>query len=92
MDLLKDSAPLQGAMSNDQTKSAGGKLNGEDLARLRVKREEIIMVLQLWHGYGRSAADRALSNWLSDRAQGYSDRARQSPLKHNLRRLIRPDA
>jgi hypothetical protein len=22
------------------------------------------MVLRLWHGYGRIAADRALSNWL----------------------------
>lgn len=92
MDLLKDSEHLQGAESNDQTKSAGSKLSGEDLARLSVKREEIIMVLRLWHGYGRIAADRTLSNWLYDHAQGHSDRARQSPLQHNLRRLIRPDA
>ena len=92
MDLLKDSGRLQNIENNYQAKVAENKLSGEDLARLSMKREEIIMVLQQWHGYGRTAADRTLSNWLADHAQGYSDRARQNPLKHNLRRLIRPDA
>jgi len=92
MDLLKDSEHAQDAKNNDQTKSAVNQLSGEDLARLNGKREEIIMVLRLWHGYGRSAADRTLSNWLSDHAQGYSDRTRQTPFKPTFKRLMRPDA
>ena len=47
-----------------EVKQPLGQLTPQDLARLSAKREEIIMVLRLWHGYGRIAADRALSNWL----------------------------
>jgi len=47
-----------------EVKQPMGQLTSQDIARLSAKREEIIMVLRLWHGYGRIAADRALSNWL----------------------------
>jgi hypothetical protein len=47
-----------------EVKQPLGQLAPQDLARLNAKHEEIIMVLRLWHGYGRIAADRALSNWL----------------------------
>jgi hypothetical protein len=92
MDLLKNSGHDRDAKTNDQTKSAGSKLSGEDLAHLSTKHEEIIMVLRLWHGYGRSAADRTLSNWLSAHAQGYSDHIRPTPVKPTFKRLMRPDA
>ena len=45
------------------TRSAAG-LTAEDTARLDAKRDEIIMMLRLWHGYGRMAADQALSHWM----------------------------
>ena len=41
-----------------------GKLTAEDIARLSARREEIIIVLQHWHGYGRIRADREISHWL----------------------------
>jgi len=47
-----------------EVKQPMGQLTPQDLVRLSARREEIIMVLRLWHGYGRIAADRALSNWL----------------------------
>jgi hypothetical protein len=45
-------------------KQLPGKLTAQDIARLGAKREEIIMVLQHWHGYSRDRADNALTNWL----------------------------
>ncbi|MBP7689487.1 MAG: hypothetical protein KA765_16345 [Thermoflexales bacterium] len=92
MDLLRNSGHFQGAEHTEQTKSAANILSSEDLARLNTKREEIIMVLRLWHGYGRSAADRTLSNWLSDRAQGYSGHTRPTPFKPTLKWQMRPEA
>jgi hypothetical protein len=92
MDLIKDSGHDQGVEINDQTKPLWNKLSGEELARLGAKREEIIMVLRLWHGYGRGVAGQTLNNWLYDHAQEFSGRAGQTPLKHNPRRLRRPDA
>ena len=47
-----------------EVKQPLGQLTPQDLARLSAKHEEIIMVLRFWHGYGRMAADQALSNWL----------------------------
>ena len=47
-----------------EVKQPMSQLTPQDLARLSAKREEIIMVLRLWHGYSRIVADRALSNWL----------------------------
>ena len=47
-----------------EVKQPMGQLTPQDLARLSAKHEEIITVLRLWHGYGRIAADRALSSWL----------------------------
>ena len=76
MDPIKDILHDQRSELISQVKQPPGKLTAEDIARLSAKREEIIMVLRLWHGYGRIAADRAFSNWLYDHAQGYSDRAR----------------
>ena len=48
----------------DQLPQRWGKLTAKDLARLNAKREELIVVLQHWHGYGRIRADREISNWL----------------------------
>jgi hypothetical protein len=48
-----------------EVKQPLGQLTLQDLARLNAKHEEIIMVLRFWHGYGRMAADRSLSNWLN---------------------------
>jgi hypothetical protein len=36
------------------------------------------MVLRQWHGYGRIAADRALSNWLHHKSLPHSHRAEDS--------------
>jgi len=41
-----------------------GQLTAEDIVRLSAKREEIILTLQLWHGYSRGVADQVLSRWL----------------------------
>ena len=91
MNLIKDSGHNLGAENNAQPQPSWLTLSGEDLARLNAKRDEIIMVLRLWHGYGQIAADRTLSNWLSDHAQGYSGHARQTPFKSTFKRLMRPD-
>ena len=92
MDRFKHSGHGQAANNHDQTQSAANKLSGEDLARLSEKREEIIMVLRLWHGYGRSAADRTLSNWLSDHTQGYSERPKPTSFMPTFKRQMQPDA
>jgi len=59
-------------------KQPPGKLTTEDIARLSAKREEIIMVLRLWHGYSRIVADRALSNWLHLNSLPHAHRAEDS--------------
>jgi hypothetical protein len=51
-----------------------GKLTAEDIARLSAKREEIIMILRLWHGYGRSVADQALSHWMHHNSRPHAPR------------------
>jgi len=61
-----------------QGKQPPGTLTAEDIVRLSAKREEIIMVLRLWHGYGRIAADRAFSNWLYHNSLPRSHRAEDS--------------
>ena len=58
------------AMLFDRMIAFSGRVGtAEDIARLSAKREEIIMVLRLWHGYGRIAADRAFSSWLYHNSQ-----------------------
>jgi hypothetical protein len=64
MDPIRDILYDQRSELTSQVKHLPGQLTTEDIARLSAKREEIIMVLRLWHGYGRVAADRALSSWL----------------------------
>ena len=64
MDPIRNILPDQRSALKGQVKQLPGKLTAEDIARLSAKREEIIMVLRLWHGYGRMAADQALSKWL----------------------------
>ena len=64
MDPIRNIRQDQRSELKSEVKQPMGQLTPQDLARLSAKREEIIMVLRLWHGYGRIAADRALSNWL----------------------------
>ena len=64
MDPIRNILQDQRSELKSQVKQPPGKLTAEDIARLSAKREEIIMVLRLWHGYGRIAADRAFSSWL----------------------------
>ena len=64
MDPIRNSWQDQRSELTRPLKQPPGKLTAEDIARLSAKREEIIMVLRLWHGYSRIAADRAFSNWL----------------------------
>jgi hypothetical protein len=56
------------------------RLTAGDVARLNAKREEIIMVLRLWHGYSRIAANRALSNWLYHNSLPHSHLTEDSSL------------
>jgi hypothetical protein len=55
------------------TRSAAG-LADEDIARLNAKRDEIIMMLRLWHGYGLMAADQALSHWMYHNSRPHAPR------------------
>lgn len=64
MDPIRNIRQDQRSELKSEVKQPLGQLTPQDLARLTAKREEIIMVLRLWHGYGRIAADRVLSNWL----------------------------
>ena len=64
MDPIRSIQQDQRSELKSEVKQPLGQLTPQDIARLSAKREEIIMVLRLWHGYGRIAADRALSNWL----------------------------
>ena len=64
MDPIRNRLRDQRSGLTNPLKQPPGKLTAEDMARLSAKREEIIMVLRLWHGYSRIVADRALSNWL----------------------------
>jgi hypothetical protein len=64
MDLIRSIRQDQRTELKSEVKQPMGQLTPQDLARLSAKREEIIMVLRLWHGYGRMAADQALSKWL----------------------------
>jgi len=64
MDPIRNIQQDQRSELKSEVKQPMGQLTTEDIARLNAKREEIIMVLRLWHGYGRVAADRTLSNWL----------------------------
>ncbi len=64
MDPIRNIRQDQRSELKSEVKQPLGQLTPQDIARLSAKREEIIMVLRLWHGYGRIAADRALSNWL----------------------------
>ena len=64
MDPIRNSLQDQRSELTSPLKQPPGKVRAEDIARLSAKREEIIMVLRLWHGYSRIVADRALSNWL----------------------------
>lgn len=64
MDPIRNTRQDQRSELKREVKQPMGQLTPQDLARLSAKREEIIMVLRLWHGYGWNAADRTLSNWL----------------------------
>jgi hypothetical protein len=64
MDPTRNSSPDQRSKLTSPLKPPPGKLTAEDITRLSAKREEIIMVLQLWHGYSRIVADRVFSHWL----------------------------
>jgi hypothetical protein len=64
MDPIRNSWQDQRSELTRPMKQPPGKLTPEDIARLTAKREEIITVLRLWHGYSRIVANRALSNWL----------------------------
>jgi hypothetical protein len=64
MDPIRNIRQDQRSELKCEVKQPMGQLTPQDLARLNAKHEEIIMVLRLWHGYGRIAADRALSKWL----------------------------
>ena len=65
MDPIRNIRQDQRTELKREVKQPLSQLTPQDLARLSAKREEIIMVLRFWHGYGRMAADRALSNWLN---------------------------
>jgi hypothetical protein len=65
MDLIRSIRQDQRTELKHEVKQRMGQLTPQDLAHLSAKHEEIIVTLQLWHGYGRIAADRALSKWLS---------------------------
>ncbi len=75
MDPIRNILHDQRSELRSQVQQPLGKLTAEDIARLGAKREEIIMVLRLWHGYGRTAADRAFSNWLRHKSLQRSHRA-----------------
>jgi hypothetical protein len=64
MDPIRNIRQDQRSELKSEVKQPMGQLTPQDLARLSVKHEEIITVLRLWHGYGRIAANRALSDWL----------------------------
>ena len=64
MDPIRNIRQDQRTELKREVKQPLGQLTPQDLARLSAKHEEIIVVLRSWHGYGRIAADRALSNWL----------------------------
>lgn len=72
MDPIRSFLHNQQAELNSQIKPSTGTLTAEDVARLSAKREEIIQMLRLWHGYGRVAADRVLSNWLYQNSPPHS--------------------
>jgi hypothetical protein len=64
MDPIRNIRQDQRTELKSEIKQPMGQLTPQDLTRLNAKREEIIMVLRLWHGYGRMAANQALSSWL----------------------------
>jgi len=79
MDPIRNILQDQQSELKSQVKKSSGKLTAEDIVRLSAKREEIIMVLRLWHGYGRIAADRALANWLYHNSPPHTLHARKTP-------------
>ncbi len=81
MDPIRNGLREQRTELKSQVKQPPDKLTAEDVARLSAKHEEIIMVLRLWHGYSRIAADRALSNWLYHNSLPHSHRTEDSSLR-----------
>jgi len=93
MDPIKNCLPDQRSELTSPLKQSPGKLTAEDIARLSAKREEIIMVLRLWHGYSRIAADRAFSNWLYLNSLPHAHRAEDSiQVRTHLAGLTHGDA
>ena len=80
MDPIRNSLRDQRSELASPAKEPPDRLTAGDLARLSAKREEIIMVLRLWHGYSRIVADRALSNWLHLNSLPHAQRA-EDPLQ-----------
>ena len=78
MDPSKDFMQDKRPELKNQVQEQWGKLTDEDIARLSSKREEIVMVLRQWHGYGRIRADRAFSNWLYHNSLPHPHRAEDS--------------
>ena len=78
MEPIRNSLPDQRPELTSPMKQPPGKLTTEDIARLSAKREEIIMVLRLWHGYSRIAAGRVFSDWLYHNSLAHAHRAEHS--------------
>ena len=78
MDSIRDILPDQRSELKSQVRQPPGKLTAEDIDRLSAKHEEIIMVLRLWHGYSRIAANRSFSNWLYHNSRPPSHHAEDS--------------
>jgi hypothetical protein len=70
---IRNRWPEQWPESNREIKLAAG-LTAEDIVRLNAKHDEIIMMLRLWHGYGRMAADQALSHWMHHNRRPHAPR------------------
>jgi hypothetical protein len=65
MNATKNHLPGRGPQLNGHMESPWITLTDNDLARLGGHRQEIILVLRQWHGYGRIRANRAFSYWLN---------------------------
>jgi hypothetical protein len=78
MDPIRSSVQDQRFELTSPMKQPLGNLTAKDIARLSAKREEIIMILRLWHGYSRIVADRALRNWLYLNSLPHAHRAADS--------------
>ena len=68
---IRNRWPEQWPEVTSVARPAGG-LTAADIARLNAKHDEIVMTLRGWHGYGRMAADQALSHWMHHNSQPHA--------------------